>query len=60
MFSFYLDALVYRTDSDSKISDFHKASDIPIINALSDLEHPTQIISDIFTIKEVFNKKHNK
>ena len=58
MFSFYLDALVYRTDSDSKINDFHKASNIPIINALSDLEHPTQIISDIFTIKEVFNKKN--
>jgi len=58
MFSFYLDALVYRTDSDSKINDFNKASDIPIINALSDLEHPTQIISDIFTIKETFNKKN--
>ena len=50
MFSLYLDALVYRTSSHIDLEDFNKFSDIPVINALSDLEHPTQIISDIFSI----------
>jgi len=50
MFSLYLDALVYRTSSHKDLEDFNKFSDIPVINALSDLEHPTQIISDIFSI----------
>ena len=50
MFSLYLDALVYRTSRHKDLEDFNKFSDIPVINALSDLEHPTQIISDIFSI----------
>ena len=53
MFSLYLDALVYRTSNQKNIEDFAEFSDIPVINALSDSEHPTQIISDIFTIKEM-------
>ena len=50
MFSLYLAALVYRTSRHKDLEDFNKFSDIPVINALSDLEHPTQIISDIFSI----------
>ena len=50
MFSLYLDALVYRTSRHKDLEDFNKFSDIPVINALSDLEHPTQIISDILSI----------
>ena len=50
MFSLYLDALVYRTSRHKDLEDFNKFSDVPVINALSDLEHPTQIISDIFSI----------
>ena len=57
MFSLYLDALVFRTDSHSKIVKFDENSSIPIVNALSDFEHPTQIISDIFTIVEHFKTK---
>ena len=56
-FSLYLDALVFRTDSHSKIVKFDENSSIPIVNALSDFEHPTQIISDIFTIVEHFKTK---
>ena len=53
MFSLYLDALVYRTSKQKHMEDFVNFSDIPVINALSDFEHPTQIISDIFSIKEM-------
>ena len=48
IFSLYLDALVYRTSDQKNMQDFHQSSSIPIVNALSDLEHPTQIISDIY------------
>jgi ornithine carbamoyltransferase len=57
IFSLYLDALVYRTSDQKNMEEFEKFSTIPIINALSDLEHPTQIISDMFTIKDLSAKK---
>lgn len=57
IFSLYLDALIYRTSSQSNMEKFDESSTIPIVNALSDLEHPTQIISDIYTIKEFYLKR---
>ena len=57
IFSLYLDALIYRTSDQKNMQDFHKSSSIPIVNALSDLEHPTQIISDIYTIIECYSRK---
>jgi ornithine carbamoyltransferase len=49
----YLDIIVGRVYSQETLSQLAKYSGRPIINALSDLEHPTQIISDLFTISEV-------
>ena len=57
MFSLYMDTLIFRTNSHAKLLKFEDNSSIPVVNALSDFEHPTQIISDIYTIKEYFNKK---
>lgn len=51
----YLDGLVYRTSSHTKLKDSYKYFNKPIINALSDISHPCQIISDLFTLKERFN-----
>ena len=46
-----------RTDNDSKLEEFKKYLSIPIINGLSPSSHPTQILSDIFTVEEIKKKK---
>ncbi|MFH1245503.1 MAG: ornithine carbamoyltransferase, partial [Candidatus Omnitrophota bacterium] len=48
----YLDGLVMRTFSHQQIIDFAACSRLPIINGLTDLLHPCQVLSDLFTIKE--------
>lgn len=52
-FSVYLDAVVLRTFSHDTILEFVKFSKIPVVNALSDLLHPSQALADILTIKEI-------
>lgn len=49
----YLDAIVGRVFSQETVDELARYSGVPVINALSELEHPTQIISDFFTILEV-------
>ncbi len=46
-------AFMLRTDSDEKLKEFEKYLSIPIINGLSPNSHPTQILSDIFTVEEI-------
>ena len=53
-------AFMLRTNSDKKIDEFKKFLSIPIINGLSPLSHPTQILSDIFTIEEIKKKSISK
>lgn len=48
----YLDVIVGRVYSQETLTQLAKHSGRPVVNALSDAEHPTQIISDLFTIKE--------
>ena len=54
--SCYLDALVFRTTNHEKLKIASKYFNKPIINALSDISHPCQAISDIYTLKEHFQK----
>ena len=58
--STYGDGFMLRTDSDKKIEDFKKFLSIPIINGLSPSSHPTQILSDIFTVEEIKKKPISK
>ena len=50
----YCDALAIRTFSQSDLEEYSKWSSVPVINALTDLEHPCQALADFLTIKEEF------
>ncbi|MFL2893263.1 MAG: ornithine carbamoyltransferase [Candidatus Pelagibacter sp.] len=58
--STYGDGFMLRTDSDKKIENFLKHISIPIINGLSPSSHPTQVLSDIFTVEEIKKKPISK
>jgi ornithine carbamoyltransferase len=53
-------AFMLRTDDDRKLEEFKKYLSIPIINGLSPSSHPTQILSDIFTVEEIKKKLISK
>jgi len=58
--STYGNGFMLRTDDDKKLEDFKKYLSIPIINGLSPSSHPTQILSDIFTVEEIKKKSISK
>ena len=53
-------AFMLRTDSDEKLEEFKKFLSIPVINGLSPSSHPTQILSDVFTVEEIKKKPISK
>ena len=53
-------AFMLRTDSDKKLKEFRRHLSIPIINGLSPSSHPTQILSDVFTVEEIKKKLISK
>ena len=48
----YLDVVAIRTYSQSFLEEFADAADIPVINALTDMYHPCQVLSDLLTVIE--------
>ena len=55
----YLDCLVFRTTDHKKLEMARNYFQKPIINALSDLSHPCQAISDIYTLQQHFGSADN-
>ena len=52
----YLDGIMIRTYGHERIEELARYADIPVINALSDLLHPCQALTDLFTIREYKGK----
>ena len=55
----YCDALAIRTFNHSDLEEYSNWSTKPVINALTDLEHPCQALADFLTIKEEFSDLKN-
>ena len=52
----YLDGIMIRTYGHERIEELARYADIPVINALSDLLHPCQALTDLLTIREYKGK----
>lgn len=52
----FCDALIIRTYKQSDVDELGANASIPVINALTDDDHPTQLLADWVTIREVFGK----
>jgi len=50
----YLDALMIRTFEQEEVERLARGAEIPVINGLTDLEHPCQVLADLQTVRERF------
>ena len=48
----YVDAIMIRTDNHDKVSELAHYASVPVINGLTDLSHPCQIVADLLTVVE--------
>ena len=55
----YCDVIAVRTFNQADLEEYAGWSSIPVINALTDLEHPCQALADFLTIKEEFHDFRN-
>jgi len=55
----YLDALVIRTFSQEMLQEYAEFATIPVINALTDTFHPSQVLADVMTIREQKGRVQN-
>jgi ornithine carbamoyltransferase len=54
----YVHGLMIRANRHETIEEFARYATIPVINGLSDREHPCQILADILTIQETVREDH--
>ena len=51
----FVDAIVIRTYAQERLTELSAAASVPVINALSDFEHPCQALADVMTVAERFS-----
>jgi ornithine carbamoyltransferase len=56
----YVDIVMLRTNEHSSILDFSQSSSVPVINGLSDLSHPCQVVADLMTFEEIIGPIKSK
>ena len=49
----YVDAIVLRTFGQDRLEELAAASDVPVVNALTDFAHPCQALADLLTLREI-------
>jgi len=52
----YCDGIMIRTFEQREVEDLAKYGSIPVINGLTDFEHPCQVLADLMTVREYFGK----
>jgi ornithine carbamoyltransferase len=48
----YVDAIMFRTDDHAKAEELARHASVPVINGLTDLSHPCQLLADMLTVAE--------
>ena len=56
LFSRYLDGIMVRTFAHEEVEELARYATIPVINGLTDVHHPCQILADLLTIQEKFGR----
>lgn len=56
----FCDVLAIRTFAQQELADYAHWASIPVINALTDLEHPCQALADFLTMQEAFGDLHGQ
>ena len=56
----YVDVIALRTFSHKNVIELAQYSTVPVVNALSDFEHPCQALADIYTVREKLKSLRNK
>ncbi|MGH7700751.1 MAG: ornithine carbamoyltransferase [Gemmatimonadales bacterium] len=56
----YVDGIMIRTFTHRQVEDLARHATVPVINGLTDLSHPCQVLADLFTVREAFGTWEGK
>jgi ornithine carbamoyltransferase len=56
----YVDGIMIRTFAHEEVEELARHATVPVINGLTDLSHPCQVLADLFTLREAFSTWEGK